>query len=268
MKLVEPGGKIWNAVMWEDRDLAQGSVIDALAEEDSYNGESQLNVKAFRVIAEKPTGDQFLPRATVDTSTLMAELQEFVKSIQDPGIQRVAHRAIEDPRWLRGPAAQSMHHAYLGGLLEHTTNLCRLGDAVAKLYPFLRRDLLIAGAVLHDVGKLDEMSCETSIEYTAEGKLLGHIVQGYERLLWWLTEENIGDETSMLLKHMLISHHGNPSFGSPKAPQLLESQVFSNLDGLDANIGGMTAAIKRAEGKAWTDRTNTGQALYLGEVKK
>ena len=268
MQLVEPGGKVWKAVMWDSKEVPQGAVIDALVEEDSFGGEPQLNVKALRVLADKPEGDTFLPRATMDVGTLYEELKTWVSTITDPKVQAVAHRAIQDPRWLRGPAAQTMHHAFLGGLLEHTVNLCRLGDAVTKLYPFLRRDLLIFTAVIHDVGKLDEMTCETNIEYTTEGKLCGHIIQGFERLLWWLAEENVDADTALLLKHMLLSHHGTQAFGSPKSPQLLEAQVFSNLDGLDANLGGMTAAIKRAEGKAWTDKTNTGQALYLGEVKK
>lgn len=268
MQLVEAGGRIHKAVMWESKDLDAGCVIDALVEEDSFGGEAQLNVKALRVIADKPKGDEFLPRATVDVGTLLVELKGFIDSVTDDGIKRVLTRAVQDPRWLRWPAAQGMHHAYLGGLLEHTTNLARLADAVSKLYPILRRDLLVAAAVLHDVGKLDEMSCDTNIEYVTEGKLIGHIIQGYERLLGWLEEENVDASTALLLKHLVLSHHGTQAFGSPKSPQLLEAQVFSNLDGLDANIGGMLAAIKRAEGKEWTDKTNTGQALYLGEAKK
>lgn len=267
MQLVEPGGKQWKAVMWETRELDQGCVIDALAEEDSFNGEAQLNVKALRVIAARPEGDTFLPRATVDVSTLMAELQGFIDTVTDDEIKRVLKRATQDPRWLRAPAAQMMHHSFLGGLLEHTVNLVRLGDVIARLYPIVRRDLLIAAAVLHDVGKLDEMRCETAIEYTDEGRLIGHIIQGYERLMWWLEEEQVKAETQLLLKHLVLSHHGQQSFGSPKSPQLFEAQIFSNLDGLDANIGGMMAAIKRAEGKEWTDKTSTGQSLFLGKTK-
>jgi 3'-5' exoribonuclease len=268
MQLVEAGGKVHRGVMWEDKDLDQGCVIDALVEEDSFGGEAQLNVKALRVIAAKPTGDEFLPRATVDVGTLMTELKGFIASVADDGIKRVLYRAVEDPRWFRWPAAQGMHHAYLGGLLEHTTNLARLADAIARLYPIVRRDLLIAAAVLHDVGKLDEMRCDTNIEYVDEGKLLGHIIQGYERLMVWCAEEVLDPPTALLLKHLVLSHHGQQSFGSPKSPQLLEAQIFSNMDGLDANIGSMLAKIKEAQGKAWTEKCSTGQALYLGEMKK
>lgn len=268
MQLVEIGGKVHKAIMWESRELKQGSIIDALVEEDSFGGEAQLNVKAMRVIAAGPTGDEFLPRAAVDVGALMAELRGFIGTVVHDGIKRVLVLATKDPRWLRGPAAQMMHHAYLGGLLEHTVNLARLGDVVSKLYPVLRRDLLIAAAVLHDVGKLDEMRCDTCIEYVVEGKLLGHVIQGYERLCVWCAEESLDAPTTLLLKHIVLSHHGNPAFGAPKPPQILEAQIFSNLDGLDANIGGMLAAIKRAEGKEWTDKTNTGQALYLGEAVK
>jgi 3'-5' exoribonuclease len=264
--LVEVGGKQWPGVCWEPPATVpvNGNVVDALVEEGEFMGTKQLDVKAMRVVAEKPTSDEFLPRAKNDPATLMAELKGYIDSVTDPGIKKVLTLAVADPRWLRAPAAQSIHHAYLGGLLEHTVNLCRLVNAISPLYPKLRRDLLIAGAVLHDCGKMSEMSCETNIDYTNEGKLIGHIVIGFEWLIGWMEEANLPDETRLLLKHMVLSHHGQAAYGSPKSPQIIEAQAFSKMDGLDAEMGAALAAIEKSDGKEWTDRPSRGEALYIG----
>ena len=268
MTMYEPGGKLWTALLWESKELEAGQVVDALTELDSYNGQEQLKVKAIRVLDEKPT-DEFLPRSKNDSATLYAELQSWVGSVKDPGVCKLLSRAIGDTRWLRAPAAQKIHHAYLGGLVEHVVNLCRLADAIAKLYPALRRDLLIAGAVLHDIGKLDELEYQNNIEYTTDGNLLGHIVIGYERAVRWMDEiPELSDENRRLVRHIIISHHGQQAYGSPKPPQIAEAAVFTALDGLDATLGTINAAIDRTSpGKSWTDRPARGEAIYIGEAK-
>ena len=262
--LVEPGGNVNKAVLWEDKALENGQVVDALVEIDEYNGEKQLNVKAIRVTANKADGPEFLPQPKIDVVKFHAELTAFVDRVSSPGIKNVLYEVIHDERWMRAPAAQKIHHAYIGGLLEHTVNLCRLGKVVSELYPILRYDYLIAAAVLHDLGKQDEMSYEMSIDYTDQGKLLGHVMIGYERLLEWLDYFEVPDDEALALKHLVISHHGNPAFGAPKAPQILEAQVFSDLDGLDAHIGTILGAIDRAGNREWTERTGTGQEIYRG----
>ena len=159
-----------------------------------------------------------------------------------------------------------MHHAYLGGLLEHTVNLCRLGNVMSELYPVLRRDLLITAAILHDIGKMEEMSCGVTIEYTVTGNLLGHIAVGILRADKWMGELEFSDDLRVTVLHLIASHHGNLNFGAIKQPSTLEAQVFSNLDGIDANIGKITALIEKAgAGKDFTDKQDFGSpAIYIG----
>ena len=153
------------------------------------------------------------------------------------------------------PAAKGMHHVYLGGLLEHSLSLVKLVKAIVPLYGGVNEDLLVVGALLHDVGKIHEMSFERSIDYTDAGKLLGHITIGVE-----LVDEKIRmvegfpRELSMLLKHMLLSHHGQYEFGSPKRPKTVEATVLNYLDDLDSKINGIRSHIAKetASNSRWT----------------
>src|SRR5437899_1164819 len=128
-QLYEPGGKSHKFVMWEDKDFKSGQVIDALVEESEFNGETQLNIKAARVVNDDP-GELFLPRTAQSVGGLHQELQQFVESVANDQLKQLLKLAVADERWKRAPAAKTMHHAFLGGLLEHTVNLCRLADAV------------------------------------------------------------------------------------------------------------------------------------------
>lgn len=265
-QLYEPGGKSHKFVMWEEKDFKSGQVIDALVEESEFGGEAQLNIKAARVVNDDP-GELFLPRTTQSVDGLYAELQAFVAEVKDEKLKGLLTLAVADPRWKRAPAAKTMHHAFLGGLLEHTVNLCRLGRVVSNLYPQLRLDLLLTGAILHDIGKQDEMSCGTTIEYTVSGELLGHVTIGLLRANKWMDELNFGEELRLTVLHIIGSHHGNVSYGAIKQPAIIEAQVFSNLDGIDANMGKMMAQIEKAGAdKIWTDKPDfSSPRLYVGE---
>jgi 3'-5' exoribonuclease len=144
------------------------------------------------------------------------------------------------------PAAKGMHHVYLGGLLEHSLAVAKLVDAMNPLYQGLNRDLLIAGALLHDVGKVREMTYMRSFDYSDEGKLIGHITIGVEML-----QERISAlpgfpvELGMLLKHMLLSHHGQYEYGSPKRPKTVEATILNYLDDLDSKINGIRTHIRK-----------------------
>lgn len=280
MTLLEQGGKSYPGVFWDPGsfECVAGEYIDALVEEGEYKGEKQLNIKAARVTGAA-SDDAFLPRTPYSIDGLYAELTEFVGGVVDENIRKLLAAAIEDERWKRAPAAQIIHHAYLGGLLEHTVNICRLAHAVAALYPVIRRDLLVAGAVLHDIGKMDEMNCATVVEYTTAGQLLGHTSIGFQRVTRLMDKlatpsvdaHGVSGGLRLLIEHIILSHHGNKMYGAPTEPQLLEAQVFSNLDGIDATMGSMLAAIaKTTPGKMWSDKVGFKQILFLGdqEVKK
>jgi 3'-5' exoribonuclease len=165
--------------------------------------------------------------------------------VQDPEIV---------PRLKRAPAAKVMHHAFYGGLLEHVLSLCNLCRAVLGHYPEVNADLLLSGAVLHDIGKLRELSYDRSINYTDEGQLLGHILIEYGDLTKRIDAiEGFPPELKTLVLHMLISHHGQYEFGSPKLPMFREALLLHYLDDLDSKMGAVRSALAADDGEGnWT----------------
>ena len=264
MKLFADSGRQWPAMGWaDDENLKAGMVIDALTKESEYNGEAQLEVTAHRVIQK--SADAFYPKTKYSIDGMMKELGDFVDSVENDKIHKLLEKAVVDERWRRAPAAVKMHHAFIGGLLEHVLELCRLSNAVQKLYPVLNRDLLIAASILHDIGKMEEMNCGQTIEYTTSGELLGHILQGILRIDRWMEDLEFDVSTRMHIKHIIASHHGNMAFGAIKEPATLEAQIFSNLDGISANMGKITAAIERAKPDSeWSDKTDYKQRIWIG----
>jgi 3'-5' exoribonuclease len=147
-------------------------------------------------------------------------------------------------RYKRAPAAKVMHHAYLGGLLEHVVGLCGLAKQIAEHYPELNADLLLTVALLHDVGKLDELCYDRAIGYTVEGQLLGHIVMELETVTKAMDSiEGFPANLKTVVQHLLISHHGQYEFGSPKLPMIREALVFHYLDDLDSKLAAVRAAL-------------------------
>jgi 3'-5' exoribonuclease len=159
-------------------------------------------------------------------------------------------------RMRRAPAAKAMHHAYMGGLLEHVVSLCGLCRAMADHYKNLDIDLLLTAAILHDVGKLDELSYDRAVAYTTPGQLLGHIMIGYEYVSLRMDAiEGFPASLKILVQHMMASHHGKLEFGSPKVPQFREAVLFNYLDELDSRMGAMRHALDSPEGEGeWTGR--------------
>ncbi|MCD6188303.1 MAG: HD domain-containing protein, partial [Desulfuromusa sp.] len=156
----------------------------------------------------------------------------------------------------KAPAAKAMHHVFLGGLLEHSLAVVGLAVDVAARYPQVKRDLLICGALLHDIGKVKELSYRRSFDYTDEGKLLGHIVIGVQMVEDRIRQiPDFPDELSMLIKHLLLSHHGQYEFGSPKRPKFLEAVILNFIDDLDSKINGVQTHIDKEPDKEgnWTN---------------
>src|SRR3989442_11731962 len=198
---------------------------------------------------EVDPADSF-PHTTQDVEQLYAQLREHVASIGNTWLLRLLSSVVEDPEIVpklkRAPAAKTMHHAYLGGLLEHIVSLCGLCRAVAAHYPETDTDLLLAGAVLHDIGKINELSYERSINYTTEGHLLGHIILELELTARKMDAiEGFPLELKRLVQHLLISHHGQYEFGSPKLPMFPEALMLHYLDDLDSKMEGMRAHFER-----------------------
>ena len=195
-----------------------------------------------------------MPQTKADVGKLYAQLLEYAGLISNPWLKKLVTGILNEPaiaaKYRRAPAAKVMHHAYLGGLLEHVVSLCGLAKVVATHYPELDLDLLLTAAILHDVGKLDELCYERAIGYTVEGHLLGHIVMEMETVSRAIDLiEGFPPKLKTVVQHLLISHHGRYEFGSPKLPMIREALVFHYLDDLDSKLAAVRAALEQETGE-------------------
>ena len=255
LKLMDKSGEV-DAKVWDNADEV-GSLFDkndflaVRAKASVYLGKMQLILSELKRVPEEEIElADFLPETERDINAMVEELQVLLASLKDPDLERLLRAFFDDPQLLAqfrvAPAAKGMHHVYLGGLLEHSLAVAKLVDATTPLYQGLNRDLLIAGALLHDIGKVREMTYMRSFDYSDEGKLIGHITIGVEML-----QERISAlpgfpvELGMLLKHMLLSHHGQYEYGSPKRPKTMEATILNYLDDLDSKINGIRTHIRK-----------------------
>ncbi len=244
-------GRVWENVETIGARFEKNDFIFIAAKATVYLGKMQLIVSELSRIPDNEVNLQdFLPAGERNVDEMLDELASVVESCRDSDLRRLLESFFSDAdfldRYSTAPAAKGMHHVYLGGLLEHSLAVARLVDLIAPVYQDLNRDLLVAGALLHDVGKVREMTYLRSFDYTDEGKLLGHISIGYE-----MVHEKISlirdfpHEMSMLLKHMMLSHHGQYEYGSPKRPKTIEATVLNYLDDLDSKINGIRTHMRK-----------------------
>ncbi len=236
------------AKIWDRADEASGSIrvgdlLEVKAEVRDYNGSLQLNVLAYRVCPdEEYSSKEFLPVSPRNIGEMLAELTEIIDSIQNPHLKKLLFSFFNDEQWLKrfttAPAAKINHQAYLGGLLEHSLNITKASLKMVCLYPMLDRDLMITGAVLHDIGKIEEYTYNRTIDITDEGRFLGHIIIGVNQVERRISElgENFPPQLRLKVLHMITSHHGQYEWQSPKRPKILEAAVIHILDNLDTVV--------------------------------
>jgi len=263
LELGDATGRV-EARMWDGFDkLAPGfekdDFVKVQARVESYRNKLQLMIDKIRVAEESEVdAADFFPHTRENVDQMYAKLLEIAASIGNPWLRKLVLGVIEDPelipRLKRAPAAKAMHHAYFGGLLEHVLSLCGLCRAVLQHYPEADADLLLAGAILHDVGKLRELSYERSLGYTDEGQLLGHILIEYELVAKKIDAiAEFPPALKILVLHMLISHHGKYEFGSPKLPMFREALLLHYLDDLDSKMAAARSAVESSAGEGnWT----------------
>ena len=255
LKLMDKSGEV-DAKVWDNADevgrlFDKNDFLAVRAKASIYLGKMQLILSDLKLVPEEGVElADFLPETDRDINLMVEELRALIASLADCDLKRLLNAFFDDPQLLAqyrvAPAAKGMHHVYLGGLLEHSLAVAKLVDAMAPLYEGLNRDLLIAGALLHDVGKVREMTYLRAFDYSDEGKLIGHITIGVEML-----QERISSlpgfpaELGMLLKHMLLSHHGQYEYGSPKRPKTVEATILNYLDDLDSKINGIRTHIRK-----------------------
>jgi 3'-5' exoribonuclease len=257
--------RLWNAGEQLFRTFDEGDFLQVRGKVQLFQGSLQMILSQLeRVTAERVSLHDFLPQTEHDVSKLLERLRTTLRRLGSPHLRALVECFLMDEELTRDlcqvPAGIRNHHAYLGGLLEHVVTLLDAAERLLPLYPELDRDLLLAGIFLHDIGKVRELSYGRVFSYTDEGQLIGHIVIGVEMLnekaakVIDLTGEPFPAELLLRLKHMILSHHGNYEFGSPRLPMTPEAIALHHLDNLDAKVHSFTRDIRddRNENSAWT----------------
>jgi 3'-5' exoribonuclease len=246
--------RMWDQFELAAKDINRDDFVKVQARVELYKNRPQLAVLQLRLARpEEINLADYLPHTTADVEKMFVELREYAESIANPWLKKLVLNILSDPEtarcYKRAPAAKVMHHAYLGGLLEHVVSLCGMARRVATHYPELDLDLLLTAAILHDVGKLEELCYERSIGYTTPGQLLGHIVMELETVTRAMDKiEGFPAPLKTVVQHLLISHHGQYEFGSPKLPMIREAMVFHYLDDLDSKLAAVRVALTTPSG--------------------
>ncbi len=262
MTLCDISGEV-NAKMWDGftPPPAPAQVIRLRGLMQEYNGRPQLRVDKMRLASEDDDFDMdaLTPCAPLPPGEMLDDILNRVDAISDHQLKALVLKRLEEcgDKLNYYPAASKLHHAERSGLLHHTSTMLRAAAAVCEVYPTLDADLLAAGVVLHDLCKITEMDADEIgmvSDYTAEGMLIGHLVQGVAQLDRCGRELGVRQELLMMLEHMVLSHHDLPEYGSPKPPMFPEAEVLHVLDLMDARIFEMNRALQNAQPGGFTER--------------
>jgi 3'-5' exoribonuclease len=276
------GARMWNANEAIYKSFEKGDYVRVEGSTQVFQGAVQMIVNRIaKVDPAEVDADDFIPQAAVPVDKLMQRLREMLRGMTDAALLNLAECYLMDDSLVKklsmAPAGTKNHHAYHGGLLEHIVSLMELSLRVAPCYPQIDRDMLLMGAFLHDLGKVDELSYDRGLAYTDEGQLIGHLIIAVEMLDRKIDEaeklsgEKIPTETALRLKHIILSHHGEYAFGSPKLPMTLEAIALYCLDNLDAKINSFHQLISEDPNtdSSWTVyQPNIERKLFKGAAKK
>ena len=263
--LSDKDGEIF-AKLWDYNEDAHGKYetnmfVKIRGSISQYNGHDQLRIDRIRPVIESDNVDvsDFVKSADYSGEEMYNHLISLVNSFKDEDLKRVVSYLLEQnkEKILYFPAAFRLHHAIRCGLLMHTASIVKLCESICKVYPFVNRELLLSGAILHDIAKTVEFDVkETGIAsgYTVEGNLLGHLVMGAMMVKEAGQKLNIDSEKSMLLQHMILSHHGEPEYGAAVRPLFLEAELLSQLDLMDARVYEIMDAVNGIEKGEFTNR--------------
>jgi 3'-5' exoribonuclease len=251
------------------KDIERGDMVKARGSVSHFDDRVQMKVDQIRkALPNEVDKTDLMPATTYDVDELWKQLTGFIESMSNPHLKGLLKTLLTDPAlaqaYREAPAAKQLHHAWLGGLLEHVVSLLNLADRVVPHYPILDRDLVLTGVILHDIGKVRELSWEIGFEYTVEGTLLGHIQMGMalvEKTIEGLSD--FPDRLKTLVLHMVLSHHGKLEFGSPKLPMIPEALVLNFLDDLDAKMQAVAGEFEKCarEGRRGDEMTGKVWAL-------
>ena len=252
--------KMWDNVAEAIGCVEQDDIIKVRGLVNKYNNRFQITIHKLRRLDEAEIDyADYLPKTTKNIDELWRTVAGFVASFRDPNLRALLEAFMADAEiaeaYRSAPAAKSMHHAFIGGLLDHVVSLLTVCDLAARNYPQINRDLLLTGAFLHDIGKIYELSYSRSFSYTTRGQLLGHMIIELEMLHGKIAlVPGFPEEMKVLIEHLIISHHGEYEFGSPKLPMFPEALMLHYLDDLDSKMESMRAHFEReaASDSEWT----------------
>ena len=277
LTLCDRTGQI-DAKMWDN----VADAVDTFEQDDflkirglinKYSNRYQLTIHKVRRMEESEVEySDYLPKTTKDVDELWRVVADYVSGFQNTYLKSLLEAFMGDPQiaeaYRLAPAAKSLHHAFIGGLLEHVVSLMKLCDTVAPLYPQINRDLLLTGAFLHDIGKIYELNYQRSFSYTTKGQLLGHMIIELEMLHDKIAlVPGFPAELKVLIEHLIISHHGKYEFGSPKLPMFPEALMLHYLDDLDSKMESMRAHFEREPDADWTSYNGSLSRTLLNSEK-
>lgn len=254
---------VWFKPEASSATVPAGTVVRVSGRVTSYRGTRRVSITSL-VAAREFDLEDMVPAGRVDRDQAIGEFRRMASTIADPELRRLIKAVFGDELFLERftacPGSRSMHHAYLGGLLEHSLTVARTCDALAALYDQVERDLLVTAALMHDMGKVDELDWGTGIEFTDEGRLIGHVVLGEHRLRAAASRLRTPVSQGLLarLSHAMLSHHGELEWGAPKKPSTIEALLLHHADNLDAKATAFTELVTASSSldERWTDAQN------------
>lgn len=278
LELGDASGRI-DAIMWRGYEgvidqLATGQIVKVRGVVGEFRDRPQITVEKIRPARDGEADPaDFVARAPVDPRKLADEFDRMIASLTNPHLRALMERMFADEKlraeYLAAAGAKLWHHSTIGGLAEHSLNVARICEFACELYGNLDRDLLVCGALLHDIGKIEQYHVGAMIDYSDEGRLVGHINSGDFRVTTAIREiEGFPAETERVLRHLIVSHQGAVEFGSPVLPQTPEAFVLCAADDLDAKMGGLLKVAEKAGDSDWSDWVNLlNRFIYFGHRK-
>ncbi|MDN6163435.1 MAG: OB-fold nucleic acid binding domain-containing protein, partial [Tetragenococcus halophilus] len=253
-------GKFWDASSEEIQRFEVGRVVHLTGKREVYQGNPQVRIYKLRLTNPEEPNDPnlFMERAPVKKETMEEEINQVLFEITNPHWNRIVRFLLNKYKreFFEYPAAKKNHHAFVGGLAYHTTTMLHLGKSLVKEYPQLDGALLFSGIILHDLGKVIELSGAMSTEYTVVGNLVGHLVLVNEEITKACLALKIDEsaEDIVVLRHMVLAHHGQLDYGSPVRPRIMEAEILHQIDNIDASMQMLTNAISKTEAGDYTER--------------
>ncbi|HEY1079166.1 MAG TPA: HD domain-containing protein [Bdellovibrio sp.] len=265
--------RVWDRVDELSKEFEVGDILRIKGQVQLFQNRKQLIVHRLeRVDSATVNFEDFIPKASRSSEDMLVELLQMVRTMKNDHLRQLVLDTLEDPEIrpmvLKAPAAKSIHHAWLGGLLEHILSISKIMDFMGSHYPFLNRDLLLFGGIFHDIGKLWELSYDNGISYTDRGRLVGHMQIACE-LIDKKASRILGftPELRDICKHIILSHHGKLEYGSPKRPKFMEAMVIAMIDDFDSKVSTLKTLMdnERGSGEKWSRYSDLFDRYFLLE---